>query len=201
VSGQLIALLGGAAAFAIVVVVAVSRFEKRDTAAREAMWRALADRRGGRHHPGVWGRGGWRVSPVLELVVRGVRVRVDTFHTGASENTEVFTRAYAERAHGGPVFEVCIPGLVLTRGRVQLGENDGFDQDFAVCTDAPRAVAAAWNSASRALLRRYFHGMRARVIGDERGVTLQWHGEVREPEVIDAAIEIVADLARPQGSS
>ncbi|MFO0628494.1 MAG: hypothetical protein U0325_23175 [Polyangiales bacterium] len=196
-SSELQSLLGAVVAVVVVVVPLVLRAEARAVREGEALWARYAARRGGVHHPGVWGNGGWRRSPVLELPVGQAHVTVDTLHDGTSDNGRVSLRVRAPWRRAAVAFELGVPGLVASPGRVSLGGDDGFDARFAVRTEAPAAVAHLWSPAARALLTRHLHGMGLHVRGDAEGITLTVRDLGRNEALLHAAVEVVAALAQP----
>jgi hypothetical protein len=196
VSTQLIVLIGGVLVLAVGIAIAVAVLEKKVNADRETVWREVAARRGGVYRPGVYGSGGWTTPQVIDVMANGARVYVDTYHIGQAENTEPFTQLRAEYlTGGGPSFEVSVPTLAVVGPRVALGGNPAFDEGFVIRTDAAAAVAAVWTPAAKDRMLRHFRNQRTKVRCDGRTITMTWLGDERMAERLDAAIDIMGDLA------
>lgn len=180
----------------IVITIAALLSEKGTVEDRQKMWREVAARRGGAYVPGVYSGGGWATPQVIDVVVNGARVYVDTFHRGEAVNSTVYLRLRAEYVTGaGPAFDVDVPTLVVAGPRVALGGNQAFDEGFVITTDAPQPTSAVWTQAARERMLTYFRGAESRVRCDGRVITMTSRGDDNTPARLEAAIDIMADLA------
>lgn len=198
-STQLLLLLIGAGVLIAVVVVFAMVMEKKLFAERESVWRAVAERRGGRHYPGEPGRFGWQKPQAIEVMASGARVYVDTFRVSEEETATVLTRLRAECVGGpGPRYDLHVAALLMSDPRrVMLGGNAAFDAAFALRTDAPpQAVAAVWTPRARELMAQHLQGQTIIVQSDGRLITMTWHGDEREPQRLEAAIDVMGELVQ-----
>lgn len=193
-------LIAGAAVLVVLVVcvsIAVRMATRSFNAQVTQTWRDVAARRSGTHDPGEPAGRGWKRSQVLDVVVNGTAVRVDTFSLGSLETHEAFTRVRARFVRGGgPKFSLVTPGLAATLGtRTPLGDPK-FDAAFHITgADDPAAVFAVWTPRARALMLEHLQGRRLEASSDGQTITMHWVNVEPDARRLEAAIDVVAELA------
>jgi len=166
---------------------------------RNEVWRALADRRDGTFLPGSIGVFS-RVSPMVQVVVGHVIVRLDLHTVGAGRNTQYFTRARASYALGaGPRFDVRGEGLAQMFSKalggqdLVLGGDRAFDDAFVVRTEDPEGTRAAFGPDCKRWLRDHLDG--AKVVSDGERVRIDVRGLLVESARLDALVDACGHLA------
>lgn len=166
---------------------------------RNEVWRALADRRGGTFLPGSIGVLS-RLSPMVQVVVGHVIVRLDLHTVGSGRHTQYFTRARASYALGaGPEYEVRSEGVAEMLSKalggqdLALGGDRAFDDAFVVRTADPEGTRAAWTADCKRRLRDHLET--AKVTSDGERVRVEVRGQLTESASLDALVETCGQLA------
>lgn len=166
---------------------------------REAVWRAVADTRGGVFHEAG---SSWLVAKpaVIEAVIGQAVVHLDTYVVSSGKSSTTYTRARAVFSLGsGPSFKVYKEGVLSSIGKaigtqdLELGGDKGFDDAFMVKGDDVAAVREAWTSKAKGLMFGQLHDTRAVSDGDD--VVLTCHGAVSDPSKLTALLDLAGELA------
>ena len=177
-------------------------WQRQITERRLAVWRAFAERRGGRFVPGEPGLFRQRAAGV-EVPSGVALVYLDTFVVSHGKTSTTYTRARAAfSVGGGPSFRVSEEGALASLGKmfgaqdIELGggrpRDHAFDGRFVVKGDDPRGIRDAWTAGAR-------DGMGA--LADLcQGALADSDGEVVTVRVIGAhedlaRVEAIVDLA------
>ncbi|MCA9608540.1 MAG: hypothetical protein KC619_23205 [Myxococcales bacterium] len=199
-AGELIVvLLGGT--FTIGAVALAVFWEKKQSAKRHAIWRAIADRRGGRFTEGHLGAFQFE-TPVLDAVVGHAVVRLDLLRVQSGKQSHIHTRARARFALGaGPVFQVFREGFFQSVGKafggqdVVLGGDAVFDDAFIVkCPDA-EATTRTWVPRAKHLMCRLDQPL---ATSDGTTIEVRIFDSGMEEWILNALLDLVGGLASAQ---
>jgi hypothetical protein len=174
--------------------------QRRAVEKRELAWGNWARGRGGRLRKGQSGFFGVRASPVADVMLDGVPVRLEAHPVQQGKSQVLFTRVQATaRMPAYPVYSVAPAGLFSAIATaigfqdVEVGDAR-FDPAFVVKADDEAAVRHVWSETPRRLMARRFAA--ARAWSDGRLVSLLWPGVELDPAILDAAAELVSTLSR-----
>lgn len=172
---------------------------KQQDERRARVWRALAERRGGRCNESS--RGFVATSPPVSIDVRvaHAEVRLDVVRESNGNTTIDVTRARARFVIGaGPAFEVTQAGLLSGVARnlgvqdLDLG-NASFRYHFTVKGDDLDGTKAAWTGPIQRTLAERFPS--ATVWSDGTLVRLTLAGALEDPARLNGVLDVVSALA------
>jgi hypothetical protein len=193
--------VGGTVFF--VGVALVARFVQRRDEARLEAWRLFAATRGYRYTGagGPWYR---RTAPEIRGERGGVGFTLDRYIVSTGESAATYTRLQAEcRRARGSHFTLRHNGFWVGIGRsvgmqfVETGDRE-FDQQYALRGE----VIGRLDELLTPALREAIVSMERHITLTVQNelATLQWTGVETDAVVIDAAIDAIAALCRPEAS-
>lgn len=163
---------------------------------RRAIWRTLAQHLGGHY---LEQRGSSPCAIALER--NDALAYLDTYVVRSNKSSHPYTRCRASFVlPAGPVFRVYREGVFSSLGKalgtqdVTLGIDRAFDDHFMVKADDPGAAQVAMTPTAQGLMRTMHSTSWLQADGSQ--VTLTWSGHERNPHKMQAAMEIVLEVAR-----
>ena len=196
-----LAILGAAGLSGLVVALIYQLVRSLGDRQRKirAIWAALAARRHGTFDPGEVAF--FQSRPMsVEVPTGDAAALLDTYVVRQNKSSTTYTRVRAQYVMPfGPRFRVYREGVFASIGKalgfqdVVLGGHAEFDRAFIVKTDSPEATARSFDAATKDLLCRVHAG--STLQADGHSIRLTWVGLEQDPRVLDAAIDIVGQLA------
>lgn len=187
----------GAAAIVGSTVASMNR--KKQDERRAQVWRAFAERRGGRCNEQSGGFVATRPPESIDIRLAHAEVRLDVVRESNGNTTIDVTRARARFVIGaGPAFEVTQAGLLSGLARnlgvqdLDLG-NASFRYHFTVKGNDLDGTKAAWTGPIQRTLAERFPS--ATVWSDGTLVRLTLAGALEDPARLNAVLDVVSALA------
>lgn len=184
--------------FFVVLIGGLIWWGMKQTQQRQAVWRDVASKRGGRYLEPRWGLFQSR-SEGIEVRVGHAIVLLDLYVVSTGKSSTTYTRARARFALGaGPVFKVYEEGIFSSIGKA-LGTQDlelgdaRFDEIYMVKGEGVDALRRAWTDDARATLMS--SQLQIRAESDGREVKLIVLGGLSEPAALNAMLDLCGELA------